>query len=95
MEPRFRRVQKSTPFSNQKLPGMPVAMDELNDAEEADRRGYRGEVRPWWRPAGRVGRVLIGIALIAMLAGAAWGVHVARQFFDHDSRFRIAGADNL
>ena len=95
MEPRFRRVQKSTPFSNQKLPGMPVAMDELDDADETDRMGYRGEVRPWWRPAGTVGRVLIGIALTAMLAGAAWGVHVARQFFDHDSRFRIAGADNL
>lgn len=95
MEHRFRRAQKAAPFSSQKLPGMPVAMDELDDADETDRRGYRGEVRPWWKPAGTVGRMLIGIVLTAMLAGATWGVHVARQFLDHDSRFRIAGADNL
>ena len=97
MEPRFRRAQKSAPFSNRNLPGMPVAMDDLDPDEGTGPRRRRDEQprQPWWKPSGTFGRALLGITALLVVVGAAIGIHRTRQFFDHDSRFRIAGAGNI
>jgi cell division protein FtsQ len=97
MEPRFRRAQKSVPFSNRNLPGMPVAMDDPDSDEGTSSRRRRDEQprQPWWKPSGTFGRALLGISTLLVVVGAAIGLHRTRQFFLHDSQFRIAGASNI
>ncbi len=97
MEPRFRRAQKSAPFSNRSLPGMPIAMDDpdLDDGTSSRRRRDDQPRQPWWKPSGTLARALFGIMALLVVVGAAIGLHRTRQFFDHDSQFRIAGAGNI
>lgn len=95
MEPRFRRAQKAMPFSNRGLPGMPLAMEDSDDEEISGRRRYDGPRQPWWRPSGTWSRILLGVAGMLLLAGAAVALHMVRHFFDHDSQFRIEGSGNI
>ena len=95
MEPRFRRTQKAVPFSNRGLPGMPVDMEDSDDEEISGRGRYDGPRQPWWRPSGTWSRVLLSVAGVLLLAGAAVALHLVRHFFDHDSQFRIESSGNI
>ncbi len=83
------------PFSNRGLPGMPVDMEDSDDEEISGRRRYDGPRQPWWRPSGTWSRILLSVAGVFLLAGAAVALHLVRHFFDHDSQFRIEGSGNI
>jgi len=50
---------------------------------------------PWWRPSGTLGRVLLGVAVLAVLGGVTASAWVLKTYLGRDSRFRIAGTDNI
>jgi cell division protein FtsQ len=50
---------------------------------------------PWWRPAGTVGRVFLGLGLLAILGGLATSYILLKTFLGRDPRFRIEGASNI
>ena len=83
------------PFSNRGLPGMPVDMEDSDDEEISGRRRYDGPRQPWWRPSGTWSRILLSVAGVFLLAGAAVALHLVRHFFDRDSQFRIEGSGNI
>lgn len=76
---------------------MPVEMEDPDGDEPMPRRTRfgGGPRRPWWRPAGVVGRVLLGLAAFALLAGVAIAYQAAHTFLSRDSRFRIAGTGSI
>ena len=97
MEPRFRRAKQGVPAGGRGLPGMPFEMEDPDGEEpRAARRARYGEAkRPWWRPAGTWGRVALASAALIVFSAFAYAVHVAKNFLDHDARFRIAGTSNI
>jgi len=50
---------------------------------------------PWWRPSSTVGRVFLGVGILAILGGCIAGGLALKTFLGRDSRFRIAGASNI
>jgi len=101
-EARFRRVQPGVPPNGRALPGMPLEMNDPDDDDPprfgANKFGgnrFGDPARPWWRPAGTVGRVLLGLAVVAVLTGAIVSVYAFKAFLGRDSRFRIAGTGNI
>ncbi len=99
-EPRFRRAQASVPVASRGLPGMPVEMD---DDDEDDRgpvrsrpRRFGEEIkRPWWRPATRLGRILLASGAVGVLSVVTVCAYALTNFLEHDARFRIAGTTNI
>ena len=76
---------------------MPIEMDQ-DDAAPARSRPQRfGEepVRPWWRPATRFGRILLGTGVVGIFSVFAISAYALRSFLEHDPRFRIAGTSNI
>ena len=97
-EPRFRRAQPSVPISGRNLPGMPVDMDEEDDAPRgrSKPRKFSDEpVRSWWRPATSFGRILLGAGVVAVFSVIGFSAYAIKNFLDHDARFRIAGTSNI
>lgn len=99
MEPRFRRVQPSAPpaqATRRVTPAMPVDLDDDGELGGSSRRGRFGAPRnPWWKPQGRLGRVLLVAAAVALLGLTAYAWHTTKSFFEHDGRYRIAGTGNI
>ena len=99
IEPRFRRPQAGLPLSGRGLPGMPHAMDDEDDDESSGRNRPRRlndePSRPWWRPGTRIGRVLLGAGVLAVLCAFAVAAMGVRNFLERDARFRIAGTTNI
>ena len=98
-EPRFRRAQPSTPVSGRGLPGMPIDMEDDEDAgpvrSKPRRFGAEEAKRPWWRPQTRFGRIVLGSAGVAILSIVGIGAYALESFLQHDARFRIAGTTNI
>jgi cell division protein FtsQ len=97
-EPRFRRAQPAVPLSGRGLPGMPIGMDDDEDAGQgrSKPRRFSEEVkRPWWRPATRLGRILVGASALAVFSVIGISAYALRSFLEHDGRFRIAGTTNI
>lgn len=97
-EPRFRRVQAGATVSGRPLPGMPVEMedeDEPRGRSKPRRFGAEESVRPWWRPATRFGRILLGTGAIAIFSVFAVSAYALKNFLEHDARFRITGTSNI
>ena len=97
-EPRFRRAQPGAPLSGRGLPGMPVDMDEDEDAARGrskPRRFGDEPVRPWWRPRTTFGRVLLASGVVAVFSAFGVSAYALKSFLEHDSRFRIAGTSNI
>ena len=75
---------------------MPVDVDDDDELGGSSRRGrFDAPRNPWWRPQGRLGRVLLAAAAVTVLAATAYAWHTTKQFFEHDGRYRIAGTSNI
>ncbi len=84
------------PSSGRGLPGMPIEADDPDGDDFAPpRKRFAAPTRPWWRPAGTWGRVLLASAALVTVSAAAYAFSVCRGFLEHDSRFRIAGTSNI
>ena len=105
-EPRFRRVQQSVPLGGRVLPGMPLEMDDADDDDPPAKGGPRSGGRAggrrygsargrWWRPAGTLGRVLLGMGVLVVLGALGTSGYFLKTFLSSDSRFRIGGAGNI
>ena len=97
-EPRFRRANPAVPVSARALPGMPVDMDDEDDAPRGRSKPRRfGEepTRPWWRPSSPFGRILLATGVVGVFSIFAVSAYALRNFLEHDSRFRIAGTSNI
>lgn len=96
-ESRFRRVQQVSPRTGRNLPGMPVDIADPDDEEELPRRRRRFDTpsNPWYRPAGKVGRVLLASGILLVLSAGITGVLALKNMLQRDSRFRIAGTENI
>jgi cell division protein FtsQ len=51
--------------------------------------------RPWWRPAGTMGRVFLGLGVLTVLSGLTASGLFLKTWLSTDSRFRIASAGNI
>ena len=95
-EPRFRRVRQGVPPNGRALPGMPLEMmDPDDDDDPSGRARFREPHRPWWRPAGTTGRVLLGLGALLVLGGLATAAFALKTSIVRDARFRIAGGRNI
>ena len=90
-EPRFRRVQQAAPVSGR---GLPFEVDDL-DADEPRKRRSAVRQNPWWRPASAWGRAFLACGVLAVVCAFAYAYYECKSFFEHDSRFRIAGTGNI
>lgn len=100
VEPRFRRAQASVPIAGRGLPGMPIEMDDddedLGGRVRSRPRRFGEEIkRPWWRPATRLGRILLASAALAVFSVVTVCAYALTNFLEHDARFRIAGTTNI
>lgn len=95
-ESRFRRPQPVAPSGGRVLPGMPVEM--LDDSEEEPprrRHRYDAPSNPWYRPAGKIGRVLLSLGAVVVLGGLVTAYISLERFLERDPRFRIQGVENI
>ncbi|MDR3773667.1 MAG: FtsQ-type POTRA domain-containing protein [Terracidiphilus sp.] len=94
------------PPNGRALPGMPLEMRDPDDEDLSSMDGRSGDGRrgkdkfsaprgPWWRPASRVGRVLLGLGALLVLGGLTAGALALKTYLSRDARFRIAGAGNI
>jgi len=86
-----RRVQPSVPLTGRALPGMP---QETGDREAEDIPRF-GSGKAWWRPASKVGRVLLGLGVLIVLGGIGVSGYFLKTCLSRDARFRIAGLENI
>ena len=94
-EVRFRRVQQVTPRTGRNLPGMPLEMDDPDDDAPRPRRRFDGPKGRWWRPATKLGRILLGTGILAIAGSLVAGYVALSKFLKRDSRFRITGLANI
>jgi cell division protein FtsQ len=76
---------------------MPLEMGDP-DEEVSSRLGGSSREwpgRPWWRPSGTVGRTLLTLCVLLVLAGLAVSFYFLKTYLGRDGRFRIAGAGNI
>lgn len=79
-------------------PGMPLEMDDPEDEDDARPGGRRfgDEARGrWWRPASGTGRVFLAFSAFLALTLATTAILLAKNYLEHDSRFRIAGGSDI
>ena len=95
-ESRFRRPQPVLSPGGRVLPGMPPGMPE-DDGEELPRRRRRFDAPagPWYRPAGTFGRILLTLGALAVVGGLTTSYILLKNLLEHDSRFRIAGVEDI
>ena len=85
-------MQQSVPLTGRGLPGMPL---EMEDADGDEKPRFDRPRNPWWRPAGSMGRVLLGAGALIVLSVIAFSIHQFTKFLERDARFRIAGTGNI
>ncbi|MFZ0745238.1 MAG: FtsQ-type POTRA domain-containing protein [Terracidiphilus sp.] len=76
---------------------MPLEMEDLDGDEPPRFGGNRRDLpsNPWWRPAGTMGRWLLGLGALIVVSGLAFTVHTIKTFLERDARFRINGSSNI
>jgi len=75
---------------------MPLEMQGQDDDDAGTGiKRFGPPPNPWWRPSGKVGRTILGIAALTALTGLGISIHLFKNFLEHDARFRIAGSGNI
>ena len=77
---------------------MPVDMDDDDDSPRGrskPRKFGQERIRPWWRPASTLGRLLVGTGAVVVFSTLAVAAYAVRSFLEHNARFRIAGTSNV
>jgi cell division protein FtsQ len=76
---------------------MPVEMMDPDEDEELPRRRRQFEKPsgPWYRPANRLGRVLLASGALLVLGAMITGVIMIKNALERDARFRIAGTEDI
>jgi cell division protein FtsQ len=76
---------------------MPLEMADPDGDDEVrpGKKRFGGPRNPWWRPASPAGRVLLGVAFLAVVSGLTVGTLFVKNYLGRDGRFRIAGASNI
>jgi cell division protein FtsQ len=59
------------------------------------KNGFDRPRNPWWQPAGTVGRVFLGLGVLAVLGGMAASFILLKTYLGRDPRFRVNGTDNI
>lgn len=91
---RFRRTRQapSPAARSRRAPDLPE--DDEHDLPRPRQR-FKGQSRPWWRPASKTGRVFLALgALAIVVAGIACWL-TAKRYLERDARFRIVGGANI
>jgi cell division protein FtsQ len=77
-------------------PGMPL---EIPDAGEEDlprrRQRFDEPTNPWYRPSSTAGRIFLTLGGLILFGGLVTGLIFLRRSLERDSRFRIAGTQNI
>jgi cell division protein FtsQ len=95
-ESRFRRMQAVAPVGVRNLPGMPLEIPETGDEDPPRRRQRFDEPStPWYRPSSKAGRVFLTLGGLILLGGLITRFILLRRSLERDSRFRIAGTENI
>jgi cell division protein FtsQ len=94
---RFRRMQQGVPRTGRALPGMPLEMqDPDGDEPSRPKRPLFGAAPAhWWWPASTVGRTLLALTAVCVLAGLTTAGDLLKTYVERDSRFRIAGTSQI
>ena len=94
---RIRRVQQVSPRNGRTLPGMPVDIADPDEDEELPRRRRQFEKPsgPWYKPTSKFGRVLLASGALVVIVAVTVGVIAVKNALERDSRFRIAGTENI
>ncbi len=105
-EPRFRRVQQVVSPSGRSPAGMTPEMEDP-DGDDPSRPGPRDDWprggsskkdsprSHWWRPASTAGRVLLLLAVLAVLGSLGTSAFLLKTWLGSDARFRIDGTSNI
>jgi cell division protein FtsQ len=95
-ESRFRRMQAGSAVAGRNLPGMPLETPDAGD-EDLPRRRQRFDEpsNPWYRPSSKAGRAFLTLGGLILLGGLITGFILLRRSLERDSRFRIAGTENI
>jgi cell division protein FtsQ len=72
---------------------MPLEFDDPDG--DGVLRPTAGSKRPWWRPAGTVGRVFLSTGALVVLGAFTTAVVMIRHTIERDPRFRIAGSEDI
>ena len=98
---RFRRTQTAARTNPRAAANQPLELVDSDD-EDSPRFGgrfngqrYKEPSGPWWRPSSTVGRVFLGLGVLAVLGTFTAGILAVKGYLSRDARFRIAGASNI
>jgi cell division protein FtsQ len=76
---------------------MPVEMADPDEDDDLPRRRTRYDAPsgPWYRPATKLGRVLIASGALLIVGALTTGIILIKNALERDSRFRIAGTESI
>jgi cell division protein FtsQ len=93
-ESRFRRARQA-PSPAARSRRAPDAPEDDESDFTRPRKRFKGQSRPWWRPASKAGRVFLALGALAIVIGGIACWLTAKRYLERDSRFRIAGTANI
>jgi len=99
VEPRFRRAQPGTPFTpsaRRSAPNLPLDIEDDDGGPAGPRKArFDAPQTPWWRPKGKLGRIVLATGAALVLSTFAYAYHLTKSFLEHDGRFRISSTSNI
>lgn len=75
-------------------PGMPLEMADP-DGDDPYAAPFGAPRKPWWRPASKMGRIFLAVGALTILGAFVTTGVVLKTYLERDSRFRIAGTENI
>ena len=94
-ESRFRRAQQVVSPAGRTRRGAPPDLDDDGEEMPRARRRFNEPARRWWKPASTVGRVFLGLGLLAVVGGLVTAWIAAKRYLEHEPHFAIRGSENI
>ena len=73
---------------------MPLEMADP-DGDDPYAAPFGAPRKPWWRPASKMGRIFLAVGALTILGAFVTTGVVLKTYLERDSRFRIAGTENI